>query len=363
MDRMTSPVQDTPSTLDHGGDEARWQAVRTRDRAAEGRFFYAVVTTGVFCRVTCPSRLPRRENVAFFTTPEAAHKAGYRPCKRCHPTGKSVEEAQVTAIRKACALIDAAETPPRLDNLASAVGVSPFHFHRLFKAIVGVTPKAYAAARRAVRVQDELAAGTPVAEALYGAGYGSSSRLYEQARATLGMTPAAFRKGGAGTEIRWSTAATPLGELIVAATPQGICMIEFDDGETTAEARVGARFPKAAVTRADAELAAYVAAVASFVELPARGLDLPLDIQGTAFQRRVWQALQAIPAGETASYGEIARRLGQPTAVRAVARACASNGIALAIPCHRVIGSDGALSGYRWGVDRKRDLLERERRA
>jgi AraC family transcriptional regulator, regulatory protein of adaptative response / methylated-DNA-[protein]-cysteine methyltransferase len=355
---MDGTMIETPKFDD---DETRWQAIRSRDRTAEGRFFYAVITTGVFCRVTCPSRLPRRENVAFFATPEAAGKAGYRPCKRCRPTGRSVEQAQLAAIRQACALIDEAETPPPLKDLAEAVSLSPFHFHRLFKEIVGVTPKAYAAAKRVGRVQDELAAGAPVAEALYGAGYGSSSRLYENARATLGMTPAAFRKGGAGSEIRWSIAATPLGRLIVAATPDGICMIEFGDDEAELEARLQARFPQAETLRADAELAAHVAAVTAFVELPARGLNLPLDIQGTAFQRRVWQILQAIPAGETASYGEVARRLGEPKAVRAVARACATNGIALAIPCHRVIGSVGAVTGYRWGVERKRALLDREK--
>ena len=350
---QTRPAYDT--------DEARWQAVNTRDRQAEGRFFYAVVTTGVFCRVTCPSRLPRRENVAFFATTEAAAKAGYRACQRCRPTGRSVEQTQIAAIRQACALIDEAETPPRLNDLGAAVGLSPYHFHRLFKEIVGVTPKAYAAAKRTARVQDELAAGAPVANALYGAGFGSSSRLYEQARATLGMTPAAFRKGGAGAEIHWSTASTPLGRLIVAATPDGVCMIEFGDEEDELETRLQARFPKAMTVRADAELAAAVASVAAFIELPARGLSLPLDIQGTAFQRRVWQELQTIPAGTTASYGEIARRLGQPKAVRAVAHACATNGIALAIPCHRVIASDGKLSGYRWGIERKREILARER--
>jgi len=361
MDGMMIAMPEDKAAFDD--DAARWQAVQTRDRNAEGQFFYAVITTGVFCRVTCPSRQPRRENVAFFATTDTAAKAGYRACKRCHPTGISVEQAQMVAIRKACALIDEAETPPPLKDLAEAAGLSPFHFHRLFRAVVGVTPKAYAAAKRLAKVQDELAAGAPVADALYGAGYGSSSRLYEQARANLGMTPAAFRKGGAGAEIRWSTAATPLGRLIVAATPEGICMIEFGDDEAELEARLTERFPKARAVRADAELAAYVTAVARFVELPARGLNLPLDIQGTAFQRRVWQVLQEIPAGETASYGEVARRLGQPKAVRAVARACATNGIALAIPCHRVIGSDGGLAGYRWGLERKRALLARERQA
>ena len=350
----------TEAKADFTGEEARWHAVQTRDRAAEGHFFYAVLTTGVFCRPTCPSRQPRRENVAFFSTPEAAAKAGYRPCKRCRPTGRSVEQAQLAAIRQACALIDAAETPPSLNELAEAVGLSPYHFHRLFKEVVGVTPKAYAAAKRAGRVQEELAAGTPVTEALYGAGYGSSSRLYEQSRATLGMTPSAFRKGGAGAEIRWSIAETPLGRLIVAATAEGVCMIEFGTSEAELEARLAERFPQAQRVRADAELAAQIAAVADFVELPSRGLSLPLEIQGTAFQRRVWQELQAIPPGETASYGEVARRLGQPKAVRAVAQACAANGLALAIPCHRVIGSDGSVAGYRWGVERKRALLDKE---
>jgi AraC family transcriptional regulator of adaptative response/methylated-DNA-[protein]-cysteine methyltransferase len=346
---------------DFADDDARWQAVQSRDRRAEGQFFYAVSTTGVFCRVTCPSRRPRRENTAFFADAEAAHQAGYRPCRRCHPTGRSIDERHIDAIRAACALIDAAETPPVLQDLADTAGLSPFHFQRLFKAITGVTPRAYAAAKRVSKVQHELAAGAPVADALYGAGYGASSRLYEQAHAALGMTPATLRKGGAGIEIRWSIAETPLGRLIIAATAAGICMIEFGTDEAALAARLDARFPKALRRRADADLAAHLQTITAFIDLPARGLDLPLDIQGTAFQRRVWQALQAIPTGETASYAEIARRLGQPKSARAVARACAANGIALAIPCHRVIAGDGGISGYRWGVALKRDLLARER--
>jgi AraC family transcriptional regulator of adaptative response/methylated-DNA-[protein]-cysteine methyltransferase len=343
-------------------DAARWQAVEARDRRAEGQFFYAVVTTGIFCRVTCPSRRPRRENAAFFVTAAEAQQAGYRPCLRCHPTGRSPEQEHNAAIRAACALIDQAETPPPLKDLAEAAGLSPFHFHRLFKAITGVTPRSYIASKRVTKVQRELAAGTPVTDALYGAGYGSSSRLYEQAHASLGMTPAAFRQGGSGAAIRWTIATTPLGRLIVAATPAGICMIEFGADEADLEARLHSRFPRSANIRTDAELSAQVQAIADFIDLPERGLNLPLDIQGTAFQRRVWQALQAIPPGETASYTDIAERLGQATAARAVARACAANGIALAIPCHRVIRGNGELSGYRWGVDRKRNLLARERR-
>ena len=350
------------ATAGYRSDEARWQAVATRDAAAEGQFFYAVITTGVFCRVTCPSRQPRRKNVAFYDKAEQALKAGWRPCRRCHPTGRSIAESQVAAIRRACALIDAAETPPPLKELAAAVSLSPYHFHRLFKAIVGVTPRDYAAAKRTGKLQHELAAGTPVAEAIYGAGYGSSSRLYENSRATLGMTPGSFRAGAAGQIIRWGIAETPLGRLIVAATDAGICMIEFGADEAELEARLAARFPKARTVRADAELAAPLEAVAGFIELPERGLDLPLDIQGTAFQRRVWQALQQVPAGTTASYAEIAARIGQPSAARAVAGACAANHLALAIPCHRIVAGNGDLAGYRWGVDRKRALLEREGR-
>jgi AraC family transcriptional regulator of adaptative response/methylated-DNA-[protein]-cysteine methyltransferase len=360
---MDGMMTETANAANYRTEDARWQAVTSRDHAAEGRFFYAVITTGVFCRVTCPSRLPRRENTAFYDTAELAEKAGWRPCRRCHPTGRSIAESQLAAIRRACVLIDAAETPPVLKDLAEAVSLSPYHFHRLFKSIVGVTPRDYAAAKRSGKLQDELAAGTKVTEAIYGAGYGSSSRIYENSRATLGMTPAKFRAGAEGQAINWSTIETPLGRLIVAATDAGICMIEFGAGEAELEARLAARFPNAKTVRADAELAARVKAVAAFIELPERGLDLPLDIQGTAFQRRVWQALQEIPAGATASYREVAARIGQPTAARAVAGACAANKLALAIPCHRVIGGNGDLAGYRWGVERKRALLDREGRA
>jgi AraC family transcriptional regulator, regulatory protein of adaptative response / methylated-DNA-[protein]-cysteine methyltransferase len=344
----------------YADDAARWQAVAARDRAAEGEFLYAVTTTGVFCRPTCPSRRPRRENVRFFATASAASAAGFRPCQRCRPTGSSIAADHGAAIRRACALIEASATPPLLADLAAAARLSPYHFHRLFKAVTGVTPRAYAAARRVRRVQDELAAGTPVAEALYGAGYGSSSRLYEAASATLGMTPAAYRKGGAGTELAWGVAETPLGLLLVAASVCGIAMIELGDDEAELVRRLDARFANAVRRRDDAALRPALAALRGFIARPAQGLQLPLDIRGTAFQRLVWEQLQLIPMGETASYGEIARRLGRPGAARAVARACAANELALAIPCHRVIGGDGALAGYRWGVARKRQLLARE---
>ncbi|HVJ55974.1 MAG TPA: bifunctional DNA-binding transcriptional regulator/O6-methylguanine-DNA methyltransferase Ada [Aliidongia sp.] len=342
-------------------DEARWQALIARDPEAEGHFFYAVITTGVFCRPTCPSREPRRENVRFFGDAVAAEKAGWRPCRRCRPTGRSVAESQIEAIRRTCEAIDAAETPPSLASLAETAGMSPYHFHRLFKSIVGVTPRDYASAKRTGKLRDELAAGSKVTEAIFGAGYGSSSRLYEKVRETLGMTPSSFRAGAAGQKIRWSTADTPLGRLIVAATEAGICMIEFGADDAALAAQLAARFPRAETARADTELAAALNAVAGFIELPARGLDLPLDIQGTAFQQRVWRALQEIPLGATASYGEIAERIGEKGAARAVAGACGANKLALAIPCHRVIGGDGGISGYRWGVERKRELLSREK--
>lgn len=347
----------------YASDAARWQAVCARDAGADGQFYFAVATTGVYCRPNCAARQPKRENVRFYDTIAAAEAAGFRACKRCRPTGRSVAETQAEAVRHACRLIDEAETPPPLGDLAEAVGLSPFHFHRVFKAVLGVTPKDYAAARRIERLKRELDDGTPVAQAIYGAGYGSSSRLYETTHATLGMTPAAFQQGAKGKRIDWTVTPTALGPLLIAATPDGVCMIEFGADEAALERQLDARFPSAARTRADAALAGHVAAIASYIATPSRGLSLPLDIQGTAFQRRVWRALQAIPPGRTQSYGEVATLLGQPGAARAVARACATNGVALAVPCHRVVGADGRLSGYRWGVERKRALLEAEKKA
>ena len=344
-------------------DAARWQAVCARDAAADGRFFFAVATTGVYCRPNCAARQPKRENVRFYDNIAAAEAAGFRACKRCRPTGRSIADTQADAVRHACRLIDEAETPPSLADLADAVGISPFHFHRVFKAVLGVTPKDYAAGRRIERLKQELDDGTPVAQAIYGAGYGSSSRLYETTHATLGMTPAAFQQGAKGKRIQWTVTPTVLGPLLIAATPDGVCMIEFGPDDAALEQRLDERFPSATRTRADADLAAHVAAVGAYIATPSQGLSLPLDIQGTAFQRRVWRALQAIPPGRTASYGEVAAGLGQPSAARAVARACATNGVALAIPCHRVVGADGKLSGYRWGVERKRALLEGEKQA
>jgi AraC family transcriptional regulator of adaptative response/methylated-DNA-[protein]-cysteine methyltransferase len=344
-------------------DAERWQAVCERDAAADGSFYFAVATTGVYCRPNCAARQPKRQNVQFYDTIAAAEAAGYRACKRCRPTGRSIADTQADAVSRACRLIDEAETPPALAELAEAAGMSPFHFHRVFKAVLGVTPKDYAAARRVERLKRELDEGTPVAQAIYGAGYGSSSRLYETTHATLGMTPAAFQRGAKGQRIGWTVTRTALGPLLIAATPDGVCMIEFGADDAALEARLEERFPAALRIRDDAALAGHVAAVAAYIATPSQGLNLPLDVQGTAFQRRVWRALQAIPPGRTQSYGEVAAGLGQPSAARAVARACATNGIALAIPCHRVVGSDGRLSGYRWGVERKQALLEKEKQA
>jgi len=358
---MQGMTQAKPATDLFATDTARWQAVCARDAAADGAFFFAVVTTGVYCRPNCAARQPKRENVRFYGTIAAAEAAGFRACKRCRPSGRSIADTQAEAVGHACRLIDAAETLPSLDDLAQAVGISPFHFHRVFKAVLGVTPKGYAAQRRIERLKRELDEGTPVAQAIYGAGYGSPSRLYETTHATLGMTPAAFQQGAKGKRIDWTVTPTALGPLLIGATPDGVCMIAFGADAAALERQIAARFPAATLNRADAALADHVASIASYIATPSRGLSLPLDVQGTAFQRRVWRALQAIPPGRTASYGEVATALGQPGAARAVARACATNDVALAIPCHRVVGADGRLSGYRWGVERKRALLEGEK--
>jgi AraC family transcriptional regulator, regulatory protein of adaptative response / methylated-DNA-[protein]-cysteine methyltransferase len=341
-------------------DDARWEALRRRDRAADGAFYYSVLTTGVYCRPSCASRPARRENVGFHATREAAEAAGFRPCKRCRPNEAPLAERQASAVARACRLIEEADEAPSLDALAEAAGMSRFHFHRVFKAVTGVTPNAYAAAHRGRRVRDELAQGGSITEAIYGAGFGSSGRFYAAARDLLGMTPTAFRAGGSGASIRFAVGECSLGAILVAATGKGVCAILLGDDPDALVRDLQDRFPKARLIGADKEFERLVAAVVGFVEAPARGLDLPLDLRGTAFQQRVWQALRAIPSGSTASYAEIAERIGRPKAVRAVAQACASNAIAVAIPCHRVVRTDGAPSGYRWGVERKRALLDRE---
>jgi len=354
---MRADEKSAPSSL----DGSRWSAVERRDRAADGTFVYSVRTTGVYCRPCCAARLPRRENVMFHETCAEAERAGFRPCKRCRPNAPARAETHATVIARACRLIEQAEEPPTLDALAQAAGMSRFHFHRVFKAVTGVTPKAYVAGDRAKRVREELASRDTVTQAIYGAGFNSNGRFYAAAPGLLGMTPTQFRSGGNGNVIRFAVGQCSLGAILVAATDKGVCAIEFGDDADALVRGLQDRFPKAQLLGGDHDFDQLVAKVVGFVEAPAQGLDLPLDIRGTAFQQRVWKAIRAIPVGATASYRDLAKRLGAPKAVRAVAQACAANGIAVAIPCHRVVRTDGSTSGYRWGVARKRALLTREK--
>ena len=340
-----------------------WAALEKRDGAAAGRFYYGVKTTGVYCRPGCTSRLPLRRNTAFYETTAAAEAAGLRPCKRCRPTEESSASRHLAAIEKACGLLRTSETIPTLAELADAAGVSPYHFHRVFKQITGTTPRDYARTHRLGNFAQKLDAGETVTEAIYAAGFGSSSRVYEAAPAALGMTPGARRKGGEGETIRFATVATPLGWALVAATEKGVVMTALGDDPERLAATVRRRFPAAEFAAEDRTLKDWAERIVRFITAPQHTLDLPLDIRGTAFQARVWRALQKIPLGRTATYSEIARKLGQPTAVRAVARACATNDLAIVVPCHRVVRADGDLAGYRWGLERKRELIAREREA
>jgi AraC family transcriptional regulator of adaptative response/methylated-DNA-[protein]-cysteine methyltransferase len=341
--------------------DARWAAVQRRDRGADGIFYYSVRTTGVYCRPSCGARPALRANVAFHASCAQAEAAGFRPCLRCKPGQPSLSERQAQLVADACRLIDAQDEVPDLDAVARAVGMSRFHFQRVFKMHAGVTPKAYAAARRAARVRDALAQEGSVTDALYAAGFNSSSRFYAGSDAMLGMAPSRFKAGGAGEEIRFAVAACSLGAILVAATGRGICAVLMGDDPEPLVRDLQDRFPKAQLIGADAGFERTVAQVVGLVEAPRIGLDLPLDVRGTAFQQRVWAALRAIPAGETVSYTELAQRIGAPAAVRAVAGACAANPVAVAIPCHRVVRNDGGLSGYRWGIERKAALIAREK--
>ena len=351
IDRTATPL---------ASDDERWAALLRRDPNADGAFYYAVRTTGVYCRPSCAARLARRENVSFHTTSAEAERAGFRPCKRCRPNAPALAEQRAAAVANACRLIETAEEIPDLDTLAAAAGMSRFHFHRIFKTVTGVTPKAYAVAHRAQRVRDRLSRSDTVTQAIYGAGFNSNGRFYATSADVLGMTPTDFRAGGSGASIRFAVGECSLGAIVVAATDKGICAILLGDEPDTLLRDLEDLFPQARLIGGDQAFEQWVSQVVGLVEAPALGLDLPLDVRGTAFQQRVWQALREIPAGATASYSAIAERIGAPKAVRAVAQACAANAIAVAIPCHRVVRNDGGLSGYRWGVARKRALLERE---
>ncbi|MCX2721388.1 bifunctional DNA-binding transcriptional regulator/O6-methylguanine-DNA methyltransferase Ada [Roseibium salinum] len=344
-------------------DEARWAALEMRDRSADGTFVYAVHTTGIYCRPSCAARRPRPENVAFYATCEAAEDDGFRPCLRCRPNGPSRQEKETEAVIAACRLIEAAESPPALADLAKAAGLSRYHFHRVFKTVTGLTPKAYAAAHRARRLRETLPDAETVTSAMYDAGFNSSGRFYAAASGVLGMVPADFRKGGTRTRIHFAAGECSLGSIIVGATGKGICAILLGDDPDQLARDLQDQFPHAELVGGDGDFEVVIANVVGLVEQPKVGLDLPLDIQGTAFQQRVWQALREIGVGRTASYSQIAARIGRPKAARAVAQACAANPIAVAIPCHRVVRTDGDLSGYRWGVERKWELLEREKAA
>ncbi len=340
--------------------EARWRALVERDATADGQFVTAVKTTGVYCRPTCPARRPKRENVEFFLTCGEAEAAGYRACLRCKPAGAAPADERLAKIQRACRLIEQAEEAPRLAELAAAVGLSPFHLQRKFREAVGVSPRGYFEALRRKRLQQSLEAGRSVTDALYEAGFGSSSRLYDASYGLLGMTPSRYRAGARGEVVHWTVAASPLGRLLVAATEKGVCRIELGDDAAALGKRMEQLFPEAHLVEGGKELSRVVKEILAFLAEPAHGLALSLDIRGTAFEQRVWKALAAIPVGETASYGAVARTIGQPRAARAVARACAANPVALAVPCHRVVASDGSPGGYRWGVERKKRLLERE---
>jgi AraC family transcriptional regulator of adaptative response/methylated-DNA-[protein]-cysteine methyltransferase len=356
-----SPQKSHPTARGFTDDESRWQAVVSRDPAADGVFVYSVRTTGVYCRPACAARRALRENVRFHATCRDAEAAGFRPCKRCKPTGEGLAARHASAVARACRAIEEADDVPSLDDLANSVGMSSYHFHRIFKAHTGVTPRGYAAAHRAQRVRRELTQSPTVTSAIYGAGFNSNSRFYESSREVLGMTPKAFREGGRSMVIRFAIGESRLGPILVAASDQGVCAILLGDDPAELVRDLEDRFPEAELIGGDAEFERLVARVVGFVEMPSVGLDLPLDIRGTAFQQRVWEALRKIPPGSTATYADIAERIGRPKSVRAVAQACAANTLAVAIPCHRVVRTDGSLFGYRWGVERKERLLRRER--
>lgn len=341
-------------------NEARYQAIIRKDRHADGDFVYAVKTTGVYCRPSCAARQPLLQNVSFYRMPADAERQGYRPCKRCRPNDQIREANHAAIVQRACELIAESPTPPSLDELAEHVGMSAHHFHRIFKSLVGLTPKAYAKAHRSGRMRNELSRGGSITSAIYNAGYQSSSGFYTEANQLLGMSPANFRNGGASARIRFAAGVCNLGSILVAASDWGICWIALGDDPELLLRELQDRFAKARLIGGDREFERIVAQIVAFIEQPTSNLNLPLHVHGTAFQHRVWSALNKIKPGQKLTYAQLAQTLGQPTAVRAVAGACAANTLAVAIPCHRVVRTDGSPSGYRWGIDRKKKLLYSE---
>jgi AraC family transcriptional regulator of adaptative response/methylated-DNA-[protein]-cysteine methyltransferase len=339
----------------------RWQAVLDRDSAFDGKFVFAVSSTGVYCRPSCAAKRPRRENVAFFGRAEEAEKAGYRACLRCRPRAIGAD-AQTEMVKAVCRYLEQhLDEPVTLTRLGREFRQSPFHLQRTFKAVLGITPRAYADSCRVNQFKRNLQAGHSVTRAMYDAGYSSSSRLYERAAGQLGMTPDKYRRGAIAAPVRYTIGKSPLGRMLLAATDKGVCAVQFADTDEELERGLRHEFPFASRRRDDGGLAAWKELLLQRMQGEKRKTSLPLDIQATAFQRRVWEYLQSIPFGETRSYGEVAKGIGQPTAARAVARACATNPVAVAIPCHRVVREDGVSSGYRWGMERKETLLEMER--
>ncbi|MGE6979722.1 bifunctional DNA-binding transcriptional regulator/O6-methylguanine-DNA methyltransferase Ada [Kluyvera intermedia] len=341
-------------------DDERWQAVLDRDAAADGQFIFAVQTTGIFCRPSCRARHALRQNVRFFENADAAQRAGFRPCKRCRPDTLSPEQHKIDSVARACRLLEQ-DTPVTLESLAQAVAVSPYHFHRMFKSVTGMTPKAWQQAWRARRLRESLAAGNAVTQAVLDAGFTSSSSYYRHADDILGMTAQAYRRGGQSSDIHYSTGECSLGRCLVAVSERGVCAVLLGDNDAQLLTELQQTLPAARYLMADAAFSQQIATVIASINQPDSTLSLPLDIRGTAFQQQVWQALLAIPAGETRSYQQVADSIGEPKAVRAVASACAANRLAIVVPCHRVVRGDGALSGYRWGVTRKAALLQREK--
>ncbi|HEY3160001.1 MAG TPA: bifunctional DNA-binding transcriptional regulator/O6-methylguanine-DNA methyltransferase Ada [Vicinamibacterales bacterium] len=370
MTHTISPAEAGPYTMQLDGrrpviegiDDRRWQAVLARDARSDGRFVYAVQSTGVYCRPTCPSRRPRRESVRFFAGPDSAEVAGFRECRRCRPRAGVPPAPGLDHVRKATAFIAShADEPITLAALASYVGTSPFHLQRTFSRLLGISPRAYQDALRAQRFRRDLRKGKPLTGAIYDAGYGSSSRVYEQHPTGRGITPAQYQKGAKGTSIAFTIVNSSLGRLLVAGTDKGLCSVKLGDRDEALEQDLRIEYPSAAIARGRGAFADWVRALVAHVDGRAPAIDLPIDVKATAFQWKVWRYLQSIPYGQTRSYSEVAQAIGEPRATRAVARACATNHVCLVIPCHRVVEKGGGLGGYRWGVERKRRLLQKEK--